>query len=1119
MAGATLAAGRVAAVVGCTTPVEYETLLSVHHAHAAGEWANLPDADDLKAPLVWLQVAAAECPEAVAPHCLRANTLFRLGSFTEAAAAAAAGLSALAYREAAKSLPVGAVRRWASRLTSVLSLADVALGLQKTAGDVARLAGRAYGAAELGQRVVMAEVLREQCPERALKLLRGELCEHCCVYEGTPESVRAHKGQCDANPNSRQNKAAGARQPAAPELGNNEAPAMVVCEHCRVYEGTPSSVVVHKGHCSHNENSRRNKAASALHTEAKTLLQLRQYDEALKTLEKALAKVKYDAEAPEVPLQSPVPHLLSTRAEAQWQSGRGEEAAATAARVVALRPTLARPYCILGNQLYSRQTRHDLRDGVLRSKADFAKRDGHTRSWVASGAAVRRVDAADGNAYTLEQFEAEYGRRSAQWATARPYAVEATEQDQQAMAQYELCLQYKPLDEEAGRALCSMYSIFGLHADLHKAVSRISAAADAAGKIAAFLWAFKLQGFESLKHARYEDACRCLKHCVRYNGGAVVTYGLARAYEGLDNSARALQLYKAIVGATKEGDDAAAPDLLVAAKHGMAACLVQTKAPEKAEALLLEITAQNPDAEASWCLLAKCRWSRALETSSSEAAAAAGSGEQDAAAVVLLTKAVAAADEALRCSKGSANACRLKGDVCLSGAALHPKAARPALLGQALAAFEAALAAAKLGRGRTTAAELGHSHYDVARARFALFVEDGEDAQRAAAEAACREAIKKLPRCPAFWTLLGCATPSNLPNRRLYCVNKALELDPQNFTAWCNQGWLLLMHGQPSTAKAAFERAQGISPEAYQPWIGKGLALMRMSFGSMTYDAKNCLEQAYLVEPCKRTALMSLVAQHFYQPRKYGGLAAELGPRARYVREAFAEEATALNTAGLVLEELGELEEAYAAFQECEQQLPTDDKPKVLQWVSGRNGVVPVREGEDAVWSLCDAYSMYRMVLTSKLRVLCKQRQGEGALARAVERDLTELVSDEDMPHFESTARAVLCHWLSVGCNDKAEALVAAVLGETEDTASHDAVLAALAMHRSRLVDDASAAKFFPAFGVDRITDPDVKRVATMVEASGAALRSPCEVCQRQNQAHNIHLHTHTLSFSLRNPT
>eukprot|EP00754_Rhynchopus_humris_P007844 Rhum_TRINITY_DN13593_c0_g1::Rhum_TRINITY_DN13593_c0_g1_i1::g.60768::m.60768/K00921/PIKFYVE, FAB1; 1-phosphatidylinositol-3-phosphate 5-kinase len=91
---------------------------------------------------------------------------------------------------------------------------------------------------------------------------------------------------------------------------------LVVCVHCDVYTGLPASVRAHKGGCLHNENSRPNNVARQLRAEGIALLKQGQFDEAQRKLNKALLQVKYKAEAPGgLPAVSPVPQILSTLAK------------------------------------------------------------------------------------------------------------------------------------------------------------------------------------------------------------------------------------------------------------------------------------------------------------------------------------------------------------------------------------------------------------------------------------------------------------------------------------------------------------------------------------------------------------------------------------------------------------------------------------------------------------------------------------------------------------------------------------------------------------------------------------------------------------------------------------
>eukprot|EP01064_Diplonema_japonicum_P003070 TRINITY_DN12025_c0_g1_i1.p1 TRINITY_DN12025_c0_g1~~TRINITY_DN12025_c0_g1_i1.p1 ORF type:complete len:1935 (+),score=587.64 TRINITY_DN12025_c0_g1_i1:46-5850(+) len=797
---------------------------------------------------------------------------------------------------------------------------------------------------------------------------------------------------------------------------------------------------------------------------AKGLLHTKQYAEALAEIEGALKMCK-----------SEEPLMLVTKAEILCKKGDMQECFDVATRATELDAKICRSHCLLGHYYCSFQTRPDT-NGELYSKEGFKDCYGGTTEWVAAGDRERRVDPADGNPYTAKEFEIEYGLNSTQWVNAVPEKVELDEKDEHAIAAYRTALKYDPLDHEAGKNLCSILSLYHKRSDLLAVCAMITATAEAQGAdaVQSTIWAFKLYGLESLNDGKYDIATKCLRHCVRYCKGADVAYGLGRAYEGVGNYARALVQYRAV----SEMKDHA---LGMAAKHGEACCLLRVEnGLQDACDLVIEVTSTEPDFEPAWSLLAKCRWAEAIDAAKQTSAKGG-----DVLSIEPFSKAVAAVTESIRCSNGSQNSYRLKGDICLSGANLVSRDSRDEYFKSALEAYTMVL---ELSEGRKAAK--AYAYYDMARALFANFCNEAAcEENRAKAELYCREAIKIMPRCSSFWNLLGCATSSDLPNRRLWCINKSLEFDPKNFSAWCNQGWLLLLHSQHSAAKLSFEKAQQLAPDSYQPWLGIGLALQRMSFGSITYDAKNCIEQAYEASQLSQTALLSLIAQHFYQPRKYGDIPEELGERALAVKEAFSNDPNALNTVGLVLEELGNYDAALEAFTAAEALLPREDKEQTLEWVSGRNGLLPVRSSETQEWTLCDAFTKYRMVMTSKLRTLCKRGEGGGSSAQTITDEILNLVPQDDLPYYESTSRAVLCSLIASRNYDKASELLYSFT-ECTDAVTNDAVLASISIFRARQPDEHSS-KLLPEFGTHKIQDESIKRIAELVEEVGRCLRNP----------------------------
>ncbi|KAJ9466755.1 hypothetical protein DIPPA_00366, partial [Diplonema papillatum] len=544
----------------------------------------------------------------------------------------------------------------------------------------------------------------------------------------------------------------------------------------------------------------------------------------------------------------------------------------------------------------------------------------------------RRIDPADGCAYTQAEFEKEYGSACPEWEAAVAEGLEHDENAEKARESYWKCLQLNPLDTDAGVSLCTLLSVYQRHRELHQACSHITTAAEAASTsgqsiVLRHLWAFRLQGFHSLRHGRYQDAARCLQTCHRFRDCAPTTaagstgYALARAYEGQRLFSMAVAEYRVLQADKIECEsDENARLRTVASKHGEAACLLKmaedgcqeqavhpTMTPslqetlsrvrqntEASAALAADLVKTDVDFEPAWSLLANARLllarlkyaspcSQAVPTDVSPSDNVSSKGDFSAPLPVSVSRlcfqAVRAADEAVRSGRRHINCLRQKGDVALACAHLVSRDETSSFFSEAVAAFEEVRTTLDLNMPRikspskkaSRTAAAAHARYDLARAHFSRYSSnpEGQEADRSTAEKLCREAVKLLPQQPLFWNLLACASGEDLPNKRLWCVNRALQLDPSCFAAWCNLGWILLLYGQPDTARMAFDKAAALEPKAWQPWLGRGLSLLRTSYGNMTHEAKCSIEKAYTQSQAPAPALMSLMAHCFYQPRQY----------------------------------------------------------------------------------------------------------------------------------------------------------------------------------------------------------------------------------------------------------
>ena len=795
-------------------------------------------------------------------------------------------------------------------------------------------------------------------------------------------------------------------------------------------------------------------------------------------------------------------YFLLRKSEILWKTNNVDECVEFANQALELNERLSRAYCLLAHAERVDEKRPDT-DSVLYTKSEFIKCYGKTKEWSIAGTHQRRIDITDGKPYFSKEFDDVYGLDSKEWKISEKEQLLSESCKSKCISLYGKAIKYNPLDSEAGKALCYILLKDRKLEEAHEITKNICDAVEAAGErnagstIRSNLWVFKLRGFQCLEVGKNEEACECLRHSVRYDSDSGDTaYGLARAYEGASNYERAQIQYQKVLSSNTASDK-----VIMASQLGVASCLMLGTPMRLKDAgeILLSITSNYPKYQPGWMQLAKCRWKQALastRTDEAESDERLGSLEE---VIQTISQATEACRGMLSVTGECVNAYRLMGDVALSCAGILPKSRRTSYFDESTSAYQKAFDLLP-----DSSAEKAFAHYDLARALFTRFCDDASDDDlRSSAEQHCLCAIKILPKCPQFWTLLGCAMPNKLPNKRLYCITKSLQLDPKGWTAWCNQGWLLLLYGQVGPAKIAFQTAKQYAPEnAWKPWLGLGLCHQRESFGAMTYDARNFIEQAYQASPLTTTAMYSLIAQHFYQPRRYGSIPEELGIRALAVKDAFASDPGALNTVGLVLEELGDYTKSLEAFLAAEDLLRSDlqkydqyyaeheQQKQHLEWISGRNGLLPVRCDESDNWCLCDAFTKNRMILTSQLRVLCKSGRGDSTEAKDCTKRLLEYIPEGDITYYESTTRAVLCSLIESGQYSQATSIADTFL-EGCDAVTRDAVLAALSVQRCRQPDEMGAEEVLSHLPCTLIKDESLKRIAQLVEEAGCCLRNP----------------------------
>jgi len=69
------------------------------------------------------------------------------------------------------------------------------------------------------------------------------------------------------------------------------------------------------------------------------------------------------------------------------------------------------------------------------------------------------------------------------------------------------------------------------------------------------------------------------------------------------------------------------------------------------------------------------------------------------------------------------------------------------------------------------------------------------------------------------------------------CIDRLVEMEPDNFGAWNNKGIILTKNKDFTGAIECFEKAIAISPDTEQVWFSKGGALLEMKRGKEAMEA------------------------------------------------------------------------------------------------------------------------------------------------------------------------------------------------------------------------------------------------------------------------------------------
>lgn len=173
-----------------------------------------------------------------------------------------------------------------------------------------------------------------------------------------------------------------------------------------------------------------------------------------------------------------------------------------------------------------------------------------------------------------------------------------------------------------------------------------------------------------------------------------------------------------------------------------------------------------------------------------------------------------------------------------------------------------------------------------------------------------RQALRKEPRNPIYWTALGVAAGDLSPRLAQHALIKAAEINPRSAVAWTHLGLFYLQQADLGLANEAFLKAQTLDPEHAPAWLGQA------ALASLNEDETNAgmlIEHAWLLGGPPNVALA-------YGTRIANSPSPSLrAPDAlfcltRYLARRPRSNATALHAHGLLSERLGLLEQAVESL-------------------------------------------------------------------------------------------------------------------------------------------------------------------------------------------------------------
>ncbi|KAJ3268370.1 Superkiller protein 3 [Terramyces sp. JEL0728] len=164
------------------------------------------------------------------------------------------------------------------------------------------------------------------------------------------------------------------------------------------------------------------------------------------------------------------------------------------------------------------------------------------------------------------------------------------------------------------------------------------------------------------------------------------------------------------------------------------------------------------------------------------------------------------------------------------------------------------------------------------------------------------------------WNTLGVVTHVNLPNISQHSFIRALELDSQFGTLWSNLGYFYYLNGDLELATQCFSKCQSVDPELSLGWLGQAFIAENLA----SEEVFDLFEHAYELGKVTNFEVMyNYARQCYFKPERF---------QSAIINGAFAllkcvekkyPEPTLYNLYGLLLEQLGQTEQAVEAFRKA----------------------------------------------------------------------------------------------------------------------------------------------------------------------------------------------------------